>query len=69
MELAIQIISNDQTVRSNTVQDLKDSNSQSLATKAKKGEKLVSLMPAIKKSFDLMGDHIVEIFTENEYLR
>ena len=69
MELATQIISNDQTVRSNTVQDLKDSNSQSLATKAKKGKKLVSMMPANKKSFDLMGDHILEIFTENESLK
>ena len=36
MDLAMQIIFNDQTVRSNTVQDLKDFNSQSLATQAKK---------------------------------
>ena len=32
MELAMQNISNDQTVRNNTVQDLKDFNSQSLST-------------------------------------
>ena len=32
----MQFISNDETVRSNTVQDLKDCNSQSLATQAKK---------------------------------
>ena len=36
MELAMQTISNGQTVRSNTVQDLKRFNSQSLATQAKK---------------------------------
>ena len=36
MELAMQIISNDQTVRNNTLQDMKDFNSQSLATQAKK---------------------------------
>ena len=30
MELAMQLISNDKTVRSDTVQDLKDFNSQSL---------------------------------------
>ena len=36
MELAKQIISNDQTVKNNTIQDLKEFNSQSLATKAKK---------------------------------
>ena len=69
MELAMQIMSNDITVRSNTVQDLKDFNSQSLATEAKKGEQLVSMMPAIKKAFDLMGDDIVELSTENESLK
>ena len=68
MELAMQIISNDKTVRSNTVQYSKYFNSQSLSTQAKKGEQLVSLMPAIKKAFDLMGDHIVELSTENQSL-
>ena len=37
VEFAMQIISNDQTVRSNTVQELKDFNSQSLATRAEEG--------------------------------
>ena len=36
MELAMQIISNDKTVRGNTVQYLEDFNSQSSATQAKK---------------------------------
>ena len=36
MELAMQFISNDKTVRSKTVQDLKEFNSQSLAKPAKK---------------------------------
>ena len=40
MELAMQIISKDQTVRSNTVQDIKEFNAQSLATQAKKGKQL-----------------------------
>ena len=44
----MQIISNDQTVRSITVQGLKDFNSQSLATQVEKGEQLVAVMPAIK---------------------
>ena len=48
MELAMQIISNGKTVRSNTVQDLKEFNSQSLSAQAKKGEQLVSMMPANK---------------------
>ena len=65
----MQIISNDKTVRSNTVNDLKEFNSQSLATQAKKGEQLVSMMPAIKKAFDLMGDDIIELSTENEALK
>ena len=55
MELAIQIISNDKTVRNDAIQDLKDFNLQSLSTQAKKGEQLVSMMPAIKKAFNLMG--------------
>ena len=36
MELARQIISNNQTVRSKTVQDLKEFNSETLSTQAKK---------------------------------
>ena len=47
MVLAMQIISNDKTVRSDTVQDLREFNSQTLSTKAKTGEQLVSKMPAI----------------------
>ena len=47
MELAIQIISNDKTVRNDTVQDLKEFNKQYLTTQAKKGEQLVSMMPVI----------------------
>ena len=43
----MQIISTDQTVRNNTVEDLKEFNSQSLATQAKKGEQLVTMIPAI----------------------
>ena len=65
MELAMQIISNDKTVRKDTIHDLKDFNSQSLTTQAKKGEQLVSMMPAIKKAFNLMGDDIVELSVEN----
>ena len=42
MELAMQIISNDKTVRNDTIQDLKVFNQQSLTTKAKKGEQLVT---------------------------
>ena len=55
----MQIISNDKTVRNDTKQDLKDFNSQRLTTQAKKGEQLVSMMPAIKKTFNLTGDEIV----------
>ena len=36
MDLAMQYVSNDQTVRRDTIQDLKEFNSQSLATQAKK---------------------------------
>ena len=45
-------------------------NWQSPATQAKKGEQLASMMPAIKKkSFDLMGDDIVAISSENDALK
>ena len=66
MELALQIVSNDKRVRSNTVQDIKGFTSQSLWTQVKKGEQLVSMMPAIKKDFDLMGDDKIELSTKNE---
>ena len=69
MELAMQLSSNDKTVRNDTIQDLKDFNQQSLTTQAKKGEQLVSMMPAIKKAFNLMGDDIIELSTENDALK
>ena len=66
----MQIVSRDKTVRINRVQDLKYLNTQSIATKVKKGEQLVSMMPAIKAAFDLMDDDIkVELSTENEPLK
>ena len=51
------------------MQNLKQSNSQSLATQAKKGEPLVSMMTAIKKALSLMGDDIVELSNENDALK
>ena len=69
MELAVHIISNDKTVRNDTIQDLKDSKLQSLTTQAKKSEQLVSMMPAIEKPFNLMGEDIVELSVENESLK
>ena len=65
----MQIISNDKTVRSDTIQDLKEFNSESVTTQAKKGEQLVSMMPVLRKAFNLMGDEIVELSVENESLK
>ena len=69
MDLAIELISTDETVRSDTLQDLKDFNQQSLSTQAKKGEQLVTMMPAIKKAFNLLGDDIIELSVENDTLK
>ena len=69
MELAMQLISTDQTVRDDTIQDLKDFNQQSLSTQAKKGGQLTSMTPAIKKAFNLLGDDIIELSTENDVLK
>ena len=52
MELAMQIISNDKIVGNDTIQVLKKINTQSLTSQAKKGEQLVSMMPAIRKTFN-----------------
>ena len=65
----MQLISSDQTVRNDTIEDLKEFNSRSLATQAKKGEQLVSMMPAFEKAFDLLGDDIIDLSTENEALK
>ena len=40
-----------------------------MTTQAKKGEQLVSMMPAIKKAFNLWGDDIVELGVENGSLK
>ena len=65
----MQLISTDQTVRNDTIQELKDFNQQSLSTQAKKGEQLTSMMPAIKKAFNVLGDDIIELSTENDVLK
>ena len=65
----MQIISNVKSVRNDTIEDLKEFNSQSLSTRAAKGEQLVSMMPAIKKAFNLLGDDIVDLSTENDALK
>ena len=65
----MQIGSTNQKVRNNTIQDLKDFNQQSLSTRAKKGEQLVVMMPAIKEAFTLMGNDIVDLSTENDALK
>ena len=69
MELAMQVISTDKTVRNNIIEDLKEFNSQSLNTQAKKGEQLVAMMPALKKAFNLLGDDLVELSSENDALK
>ena len=66
MELELQMISNDKTVRSDTVQYGKEFTLESLATQAKKEDQLVSMRPAIEKASDLVGDNIVEVSTEHE---
>ena len=65
----MQMSSTDKTVRNNIIEDLKEFNTQSLNTQAKKGEQLVAVMPAIKKAFNLLGDDIVELSTENDALK
>ena len=45
---------------------MKEFNNQSLVTPARKGEQLVFMMPAIQKTFDLMGDDIVDLSTKNK---
>ena len=65
----MQLGSSDQSVGNDTIQDLKDFNQQSLSTQAKKGEQLVSTMPAIKKAFNLLGDDIIELSVENDALK
>ena len=45
----MQTINTDKIARSNTVQGLKNFNSQSIATQAKKAEQLVAMITGIKK--------------------
>ena len=64
----MQLSSIDQSVRNDTIQDLNEFNQQSLSTRAKKGEQLTAMIPAIKKAFTLMGNDIVDLPTENDAL-
>ena len=48
---------------------MKEFNQQSLATRSKRGEELTSMMPAIKKAFNILGDDIIELSTENDVLK
>ena len=65
----MQISTSDQTVKNDTIEDLKEFNQQSLTTQAKKGEQLVSMMPALKKTFNLLGDNLIELSVENDALK
>ena len=65
----MQIISNANIVRNIIIPDSKKFKSQSLSTRVKKGEQLVSMMPAIKKAFNLLGDFIVELSPEGNRLK
>ena len=65
----MQLVSADQTVRNDTIQDLKDFNQQSQSTQDKKGEQLTSMMPAIKKAFNVLGDEKIELTVENDTLK
>ena len=65
----MQIISNDKTVRNHTIGGVKDFNSHSLSTQAKKAEHLVSMMPAIKKFFRFLGNAIVHLSTKSDALK
>ena len=65
----MQIGSTNQKVRNNTIKDLKDFNQQSLSARVKKGEQLVSMMPAIKEAFTLMGYDIVDLSSKNDALK
>ena len=65
----MQIISSYKTVRNDIIEDIKEINSQSLTTQAKKGKQPVSMVPAIKKAFYLLGDDIVDLSTENDALK
>ena len=65
MNVAMQLISNDKTVKIITIHDLKDFNSQSFFTDVEKGEQLVATMPSTQKAFDFLGDAIMELSAEN----
>ena len=65
----MQILSDDKTVKSDTIQDLKSFKSQSLSTRTKKGEQLVSMMPVIRKAFNFLVDDKVELSRKNEALK
>ena len=70
MDLAIQLATNDEIIREETIRDLKDYNSKSLLTQSKRGENLVAMLSANKKKIQyLLGDEIIELGTRNNILK
>ena len=65
----MQVISNYKILSSITVHFEKEFKSQSLAKQVKTAEQLVSMVSATEKAFDIMGDDMVELFTESEALK
>ena len=69
MDLAIDIVRGDKSIREETKQAMKEYKQQSLQSQAKQGEQLTSMMPAIKRAFELVRDDNYELVVENNVLR
>jgi hypothetical protein len=65
----IDFLKEQEFVRNNVIDGLKDYKSQNLATQSKMGEILTAQVTVYKEIIKLMGDEIYELDLENRVLR
>jgi regulator of replication initiation timing len=69
MDLAIELVKENDKIKQQALNDLKEFKKQSLQTQAKKGEQLTAMIPAIKEAFTMMRDDNYELVVENDILK
>ena len=66
MKLGMQLVPIDEVKRKRNIQELRDFKYQASKTHMKKKEQLVPMLWAHKEAFYLMGNTMIEVFTEKE---
>ena len=69
MDVAKNLASFDKIITEGTLRELKDYKSQSFLTQSKRGEALAAMLLASEKQFNIMGNEIIELHTEENVIK